>query len=169
MISSPPRAHFPGASTWKYAKCKIVNFFEKYFLRKFTKTCFTISRYLLQENEPSEVKKSRKSRKVDFSTFCDLAGPSAFVVDLLQENDVSRGPKTQKAQKVAYLRYSTPPAPLGYLGAPPRLPRRAAAGAHGCSAAPVAPRTAAWRTTLPLATSVRRPLRYAATSVRRGG
>ena len=31
VISSPPRAHFPGASTWKYAKYKIVNFFEKIF------------------------------------------------------------------------------------------------------------------------------------------
>ena len=43
----------------------------------------------------------KKNGKVDF---CDFAGPSAFVVDLLLKNDVSRGPKTQKAQKVAYLR-----------------------------------------------------------------
>ena len=63
------------------------------------KTCFTISKYLLQENEPSEVKKSGNSRKVEISIFCDLAGPSAFVVDLLLENDASRGPKTQKSAK----------------------------------------------------------------------
>ena len=63
------------------------------------KTCFTISRYLVPKNEPSEVNKSGNPRKLKKSTFCDFAGPSAFVVDLLQENDASGGSKALKALK----------------------------------------------------------------------
>ena len=140
---------------------KSSTFSKNTFLENHRKTRFTISKYLVLKNEPSEVKKSGKSRKVEKSTFCDFAGPRRDLSMEVLKNEASRGPKAPKAQKVAYLRYCTPPAPLGYLGAAPRLPRRAAAGANGCSAAPVAPRTAAWRTTLPLATSVRRPLRCA--------
>ena len=72
---------------------------ENIFLRKITKSRFTISKYLLEENRPPEVKKSEKSRKVEKSTFCDFAGPSAFVVDLIEENEASRGPKALKVQK----------------------------------------------------------------------
>ena len=75
------------------------------------KTCFTISKYLLQENEPSEVKKSGNSRKVEKSTFCDFAGPSAFVVDLIEENEVSRGSKALKARKAIELNTLAPLAP----------------------------------------------------------
>ena len=36
--------------------------------------------------------------KLKISTFCDFAGPSAFVVDLLQENDASGGSKALKVR-----------------------------------------------------------------------
>jgi hypothetical protein len=72
---------------------------ENIFLRKITKSRFTISKYLLEENRPPEVKKSGKSRKVEKSTFCDFAGPRRDLSMEVLKNEASRGPKAPKAQK----------------------------------------------------------------------
>ena len=99
MVLSPPGLDFSGPSPSKYAKRKIINFFEKYFLENHRKTRFTISKYLVLKNEPSEVKKSGKSRKVEKSTFCDFAGPRRDLLTQVPKNEASRGPKTLNAQK----------------------------------------------------------------------
>ena len=103
MVLSPPGLDFSGPSPLQYAKRKIINFFEKYFSENHRKTRFTISKYLVLKNEPSEVKKSGKSRKVEKSTFCDFAGPRRDLSMEVLKNEASRGPKAPKAQKVAYL------------------------------------------------------------------
>ena len=84
------------------------------FLENHRKTRFTISKYLVLKNEPSEVKKSGKSRKVEKSTFCDFAGPRRDLSMEVLKNEASRGPKAPKVQKV--VNFNTL-APLG-----PRTP-----------------------------------------------
>ena len=77
MVLSPPGLDFSGPSPLQYAKRKIVNFLGNIFLENHRKTRFTISKYLVLKNEPSEVKKSGKSRKVEKVNFLRLRRPKA--------------------------------------------------------------------------------------------
>ena len=56
---------------------KSSTFSKNIFLENHRKTRFTISKYLVLKNEPSEVKKSGKSRKVEKVNFLRLRRPKA--------------------------------------------------------------------------------------------
>ena len=155
---------------------------------------------MVPKNEPSEVKKSRNSRKVQNFNFLRLRRPERICSGLAPGKRCLRGVESAKSAKSLRFDVKYPPwhpsatsaHPPGYLGAPPLgsmgarlppwrpgplrgallcpwLPRRGGrCAARGSAPGYLGAEAAARRAGLPLATSVRRPLRYAATSVRRG-
>ena len=139
---------------------------------------------MVPKNEPSEVKKSRNSRKVQNFNFLRLRRPERICSGLAPGKRCLRGVESAKSAKSCVLGglyppgtprlpRRTPPATSArrrwgpwVLGCPRGAPDRCVA--HYSAPGYLGAEAAALRAGLPLATSVRRPLRYAATSVRRG-